>query len=219
MFLFPAVGAWISDGLLLYIYFSQKGSHGGGATNHTDSWGGGLGGELAIVCGNSGMAPCRRLLSIEMQSKPTTAEQRRNEDVISSFPGVPDEGIIWDETQDNSIYTTTLDDETGTSTAAPTNNTDGHADQHKTGISAATVESKTGYLSVLAIIRLVLLTLPLSYAAYSGTRVPCAIAQYLFQGISAMVVVSHMMAVLILDPGSLAVPGDTVDPTGWRKDP
>ncbi|KAL9181380.1 hypothetical protein ACHAXT_010185 [Thalassiosira profunda] len=207
MFLFPAIGAWISDGLVLYIHFSQKGSHGGGATNHTDSWGGGLGGELSVVCGNSGMAPCRRLQILETQSKPTTAEN------VVSFPGVPSE----DETQDNSIYTTT-DDEAGTSTTAPTNNTDGSADEHKTGISAATVESKTGYLSVLAIIRLVLLTFPLSYAAYSGTRVPCAIAQYLFQGISAMVVVSHMMAVLILDPGSLAVPGDTVDPTGWRKD-
>jgi len=88
---------------------------------------------------------------------------------------------------------------------------DNTSNNDKVGISASIIEANTRYLSILAIIRLILLTLPLSYAAYSGTRVPCVVVQYLFHGTSAMIVVSHMLAVLILS--SAVSPGDVLDPT------
>lgn len=220
MFLLPAIGAWISDGLIIYIYFSSKGGSGGHVTNNNNNDPGGL-----TVCGNL-MAPCRRLQALHEHegSKSTTLQHRRS--TLSSFPSLPGDDIDSNEVQDNTISspkgTLDYDHESQLSSLAPenespksANDTDGgRAENDKMGISAATVEQHTRYLSILAIIRLILLTFPLSYAAYSGTRVPCAIAQYIFLGLSAMIVVSHMLAVLILD-----VPGDTVDPTGGRGDP
>ncbi|KAL7454123.1 hypothetical protein ACHAWC_009304, partial [Mediolabrus comicus] len=87
-------------------------------------------------------------------------------------------------------------------------------DKQKIGISASSVESNTGYLAVLAIIRLLLLTFPLTYAAYLGTKVPCVVVQFLFHGITAMIVVSHMLAVLIVNPSSIDIPPDdgSLDP-------
>jgi len=80
------------------------------------------------------------------------------------------------------------------------------------GISADEVAAHTKYLAVLATIRLVLLSFPLSYAAYSGARVPCVIAQYIFHGVCGMVVVSHMLAVLVLNPTGFEDHGETVNP-------
>lgn len=80
------------------------------------------------------------------------------------------------------------------------------------GISADEVATHTKYLAVLATVRLILLTFPLSYAAYTGARVPCVIAQYIFHGVCGMVVLSHMLAVLVLNPSGFEDHGETVNP-------
>ncbi|KAL7541067.1 hypothetical protein ACHAXR_010602 [Thalassiosira sp. AJA248-18] len=212
MFLLPAIGAWISDGLVLYLYFSGRGGNG---TVTNDNEGGNF-----TLCGN-GILPCSGIVPAMEDGSPSPfhhvgiIEQKRNiayDDILDDTVG--DENNVFVSKHDSFAP---KDGDSEDSSFAPENessNIDNKTDEDKVGISASTIESKTRYLSILAIIRLILLTFPLSYAAYSGTRVPCVIAQYLFHGISSMIVVSHMLAVLIVDPTSLAAPGDTVDPFG-----
>jgi len=85
----------------------------------------------------------------------------------------------------------------------------GEEEETKQGISASYIENSTTYLSILAFIRLLLLTFPLASAAYFGTRVPCVIFHYAFEGTSAMAVLSHMLAVLVVDQSVNVVGGDT----------
>ncbi|KAL7548993.1 hypothetical protein ACHAWF_012261 [Thalassiosira exigua] len=209
MFLLPAIGAWISDGLILYIYFTDqktnKGSGPGGAVNNT------------VACGNA-LVPCRRIQALALDEPNLPRHDGNTEytrSILSSFPKLDERGDIEDSPffSNSSISSFApgrsqrkQDDDAAVSVAAPEINEPGNSD--KVGISASDIESHTEYLEILAIIRLILLSFPLSYAAYSGTRVPCVIAQYLFHGISSMVVVSHMLAVLILDGD------DTLNPNG-----
>lgn len=221
MFLLPAIGAWVSDGLILYIHFSNNGKD---ATTSTPNSGGGNN-NILITNGVTGCGDinthCRNLGATHLQHE--NYDMRYNNisnRTLQSFPDVPhhvrtnDDNVIAgtmynDElTQQDfvsSFTSNTLEDESD-------NNTPNKDDT--IGISATSIESNTGYLAILATIRLLVLTVPLSYAAYFGTRVPCVVCHFIFEGISAMLVVSHMLAVLIVDPGSLAVSGDTTNPTG-----
>lgn len=240
MFLLPAIGAWISDGLVLYIYFSDKS---GNATSTGNSNGGG-GRSLNNFewCGNNG--PCRRIQElISPFPNHVDGSSARREPIISAFPYLPNEqrvlgsdvegGISLSSAKPHHKHKHTNDEDSsfapqeesskaehGASTpGGSSSNGNNGSGNDKVGISASAIESKTTYLSVLAFIRLILLTFPLSYAAYSGTRVPCVVVQFLFHGISSMVVVSHMLAVLIIeDPmGDMPMPGDDgsgVDPSG-----
>jgi len=54
---------------------------------------------------------------------------------------------------------------------------------------------KTGYITTLAIIRLVVLCLPLSYSRFTGTRLKYALLYYIFHGISLAMVLLQMLAV------------------------
>eukprot|EP00584_Thalassiosira_punctigera_P016787 CAMPEP_0172560430 /NCGR_PEP_ID=MMETSP1067-20121228/88654_1 /TAXON_ID=265564 ORGANISM="Thalassiosira punctigera, Strain Tpunct2005C2" /NCGR_SAMPLE_ID=MMETSP1067 /ASSEMBLY_ACC=CAM_ASM_000444 /LENGTH=1363 /DNA_ID=CAMNT_0013350221 /DNA_START=178 /DNA_END=4266 /DNA_ORIENTATION=- len=210
MFLLPAIGAWISDGLILYLYFSGEGRH--GSVTKKNEGGGGL--NDFVVCGNDNIIGCRRIPALV--SPHSLFHNDRNSlqksHVISSFPKPPKDNDSQDEIQRgvHVFSTKPIEPEHKSLPFAPEDGSSKidkeNDDPDKVGISASTIESKTRYLSTLAIIRLILLTFPLSYAAYSGTRVPCVIAQYLFQGLSAMIVVSHMLAVLILT-------GTAIDPT------
>jgi len=188
MFLLPALGAWITDGLVLYIYFSNTGIN---STQISPGVNNNLNVDL-ILCGHG--SHCRQGFALD--------------DVLD------DQSL--EITDDKIIHRSVLQLTAAEDSTAPKNDSDdSQSNNRKMGISAATIEAETGYLAVLAIIRLLLLTFPLSYAAYYGTKVPCVIAQFLFHGISAMVVVSHMMAVLIVNPMSVDnMPGDdgTLDP-------
>jgi len=195
MFLLPALGAWITDGLVLYVYFSNKGGTNPGhptqlalGDNHNLN-------VSVIACGHGSRCSQGFALDgvLDEQSLDTADEKIRHESILQKYDIFPAED----------------------STTPKNDNDESHVNNRKVGISAETIESETGYLAVLAIIRLLLLTFPLSYAAYYGTKVPCVIAQYLFHGITAMVVVSHMMAVMIVNPMSVDnMPGDdgTLDP-------
>ena len=57
MFLLPAIGAWISDAFILYIYFSYGGSNG----NVLESNGGGWALNSFVVFGNTGMTQQPRI--------------------------------------------------------------------------------------------------------------------------------------------------------------
>ena len=154
MFLLPSIGAWVADGLVVYLYW---GSGGDGAADNTGST----------------PTPPRTLLRLAQ--------------VLGEYTS--------SEEQDASQPTTVAAN-----------------DDKLLGISANEVAAHTKYLAVLATIRLILLTFPLSYAAYSGARVPCVIVQYVFHGLCGMVVVSHMLAVLVLNPSGFEDHGDTVNP-------
>jgi hypothetical protein len=201
MFLLPALGAWITDGLVLYIYFSNKGA--ANPVNYT-----------------------------QQQISPGI-NHNLNVDIICAHGSHCRQGFALDDVLDNQNLESITDDTTihrgavqqedifaAENSSAPkndngNNNNDSNSNNQKMGISTATIESETGYLAVLAIIRLLLLTFPLSYAAYYGTKVPCVVVQFLFHGITAMVVVSHMLAVLIVNPSNIDdMPGDdgTLDP-------
>lgn len=187
MFLLPALGAWITDGLVLYIYFSNKGTTNpvnstqqisSGSINHNLN--------VDIICAHG--SHCRQGFALD--------------DVLD------DQNL--DITDDKIIHRGVLQQEdiifAAENSTAPENdsdNNDSYSNNQKMGISAATIESETGYLAVLAIIRLLLLTFPLSYAAYYGTKVPCVVVQFLFHGITAMVVVSHMLAVMIVSASNI----------------
>ncbi|KAL7509620.1 hypothetical protein ACHAXN_006556 [Cyclotella atomus] len=200
MFLLPAIGAWISDGLILYIYFTRRNSGTQRdvpvAVNSTHHF---------LDCAEYGAADCLRRRIREAQDDVFSITDLGR---TSSPFGILDEANLIQPGYDISQYKHLLSSDS----EAPedeSNNTDDHI-----GISAETIEASTGYLVILAVIRLTLLTLPLSYAAFYGTRVICVICHYIFEGVSAMVVVSHMMAVLILNPSSFSAKGDTADPVG-----
>lgn len=215
MFLLPAAGAWISDGLILYIYFS------GGSHRHDQQQ---QFSQLnyaydSIRCGQDVVHGCDRSpshassiiynntdvefymrnyspdgelhkLELEIDEDITTGlstiSSSQSEESLSSLS----ESI--DESSENIVSTEFID--------IPTTITDGSHDAPKLGsISATTFKTSTRYLSILAIIRLLLLMCPLSYAAYSGTRVPCAIMQYCFHGMCFITVLCHMLAVITLD--------------------
>ena len=185
---------------MLYIYFSNKGTV--NPVNSTQQISPGTNHNLnvdKILCGHG--SHCRQGFALD--------------DVLD------DQNV--DITDDEIIHRSILQQEdiifASENAMAPENDHDNndssHSNNHKMGISAATIESETGYLAVLAIIRLLLLSFPLSYAAYYGTKIPCVVVQFLFHGITAMVVVSHMLAVLIVNPSSIdEMPGGggTLDP-------
>lgn len=183
MFLLPALGAWITDGLVLYIYFSNKGTIDPN-NNSTHITPGGIYDNFttadALCGGHDDLSHCQKGFALDT-SDTNKKDIIQPEDLEQIFAGE--------------------------NAAVPKNESKSH-DNQKIGISASSVESNTGYLAVLAIIRLLLLTFPLSYAAYLGTKVPCVIVQFLFYGITAMVVVSHMLAVLIVNPSSIDIPPD-----------
>ncbi|KAL7472785.1 hypothetical protein ACHAXS_013146 [Conticribra weissflogii] len=281
MFLLPAIGAWISDGLILYIHFTHKtgtsndnspnDDNHGGNPNDPNVTGHGIQRGLAprvlpfvlyvprsAAVSGQDMILERRLepLSFENdrhsfhkfyddddddyvddESTKRTIRQRNDEakrlDEMSAY-----EELIFDENIDthgiryfagynsnNNKYYNSFDSQAQNeydssetsiiSSKAPQNDTEqnrqnqGEEQETKQGISASYVENSTTYLSILAFIRLILLTFPLASAAYFGTRVPCAIFHYVFEGTSAMVVLSHMLAVLVVDPSVNVVGGDT----------
>lgn len=198
MFLLPAIGSWISDGLILYIHFTRGGHPNTSgdvpiAVNSTHHF---------LDCTEFGTAGCLR-----RRLRATTASSSEIDKPVEFSLSV-DESIQFDtDTPQHLQFNVALN----TDAQAPKEN-DENNNEEPIGISAEAIESKTGYLAILAIIRLTLLTLPLSYAAFYGTRVICVICHYIFEGVSAMVVVSHMMAVLILNPSSFSAKGDTADP-------
>lgn len=198
MFLIPAIGAWISDGLILYIHFTRGHSDTTGdvpiSANSTHHF---------LDCTEFGAADClRRRAQASTFTGIDTREEisiALDEDLIHLGKDIP-QHLQFDVT-------------ISTDTKAPEGANETKNGEH-IGISAEAIESATGYLAILAIIRLTLLTLPLSYAAFYGTRVICVICHYIFEGVSAMVVISHMMAVLILNPSSFSAKGNTADPIG-----
>ena len=227
MFLFPAIGAGVSDTLILFLYFSHQGSNGGhknaatsindynivgidvinqttitglsrisNESNHSSIIFDEIGGGVQSIKKDANFLP----------SSPTESHDRKY-----------DENLLRME-QMNDDIPITIDESTGDNSnnqISNNNDTDTDNDEHhKIKISAATVESETVYLVILAIIRLVLLMLPLSYAAWSGTRVPCAVAQYIFHGISSFIVVCHMLAVLTLDDEDSSA-GSSSSSGGW----
>lgn len=195
MFLLPALGAWITDGLVLYVYFSNKGSTDPAVSTQLSPDNNTNLNVSAIACGHGSHCPQGFSLDdvLDDQSLDIT------DDKISHISILQQQDIF----------------PAADSTAPNDDNDESQEKNRKVGISAESIEAETGYLAVLAIIRLLLLTFPLSYAAYYGRKVPCVIAQYLFHGITAMVVVSHMMAVMIINPMSIDdMPADdgTLDP-------
>ncbi len=68
----------------------------------------------------------------------------------------------------------------------------------------------TTYMNVLAIIRLLLLLLPLAYHSYTGTAVKCSTFYSLFYAATLMVLFVHALAIIMLDPDSL----NSLLPTG-----
>ena len=220
MFLFPAIGAGVSDALILFLYFSHQGSNGGHnnvATSTTGGWA--LNDIVGINRTIKGLSRISNesnhssifyndiggvhIQNIILPSSPTSHDRDYDE-------------ILRIEQMNDDIATAAImknDESTDNSSSNQTaNNNDNENEHHKIKISSATVESETVYLAILAIIRLVLLMLPLSYAAWSGTRVPCAVVQYVFHGISSFIVVCHMLAVLTLDESASSMGGeDTID--------
>jgi hypothetical protein len=205
MFLLPAIGAWISDGLILYIHFTKGSSGTSGdhpvAVNLTSQF---------WDCTGFTAADCLRRRAQDVSTFANVVDTREDSFSNAVLNETLDDSINLDE--DATLYGISFDAITLSSDAdAPEEESD---DTEQVGISAERIESSTGYLVILAIIRLTLLSLPLSYAAFYGTRVICVICHYIFEGASAMVVVSHMMAVLILNPSSFSAKGDTANPIG-----
>lgn len=220
MFLLPAIGAWISDGLVLYIHFTRGGTDTNSDTTliHDD--------PIAYVnvkyhfldCAGYSAADCsRRRDQTQLIDVHNNVLHKVHE--ISFLDGALN---LNDDTANLDNISSTLHNNhplgstLNTKTNAPEEENEESTDE-LTGVTAEAIESSTGYLAILAIIRLTLLSLPLSYAAFYGTRVICVICHYIFEGLSAMVVVSHMMAVLILNPSTLSTAEDgtaTADPIG-----
>eukprot|EP00956_Cyclotella_meneghiniana_P034809 scaffold108363_cov22-Cyclotella_meneghiniana.AAC.2 len=203
MFLLPAIGAWISDGLILYIHFTRGGTDNDTTTtihdppippydvNATYRF---------LDCTSYGAADCLR-------RRRGRAQQQQMIDLHNNI-----HEISYNDTFITLHNNHTLDDltpTTETKTNAPKEPSGDDNEDELTAVTAESIESSTGYLAILAIIRLTLLSLPLSYAAFYGTRVICVICHYVFEGGSAMVVIGHMMAVLILNP----IPQNNIDGT------
>ena len=200
MFLIPALGAWITDGLVLYVYFSSNGAANGNGLTSTQISISNSSLNADIVSCN--ISDCRRELALDNVLHEHIFEvEEGNKKLIHRSALQQDDYFAAD-------YST-----------MPKNDTDDSQTHDgtpkKIGISAEKIESETGYLAVLAVLRLLLLTFPLSYAAFYGTKVPCVVVQFLFHGASALTVVSHMMAVLIIGPlseqNSLGQDTDTLD--------
>jgi len=217
MFLLPALGAWLSDSLILYIYFTNKGSSSGSNNGNITLYD-----AARIPCehnnfDNNSSIPCR--------FQDSSFESKTNNNVIATFPNDIDDFIpaVQDNKQPGfTAYQYDIEianDEDSSNSTKQIENDNNSSNEHKVSIPLSTIESKTGYVVILAIIRLLLLTFPLSYAAYKGTRVPCVIIQFLFQGTSLMIIISHMLAVLILDPMSDASQGDISDGSSDPFDP
>ncbi|KAL3779168.1 hypothetical protein HJC23_002019 [Cyclotella cryptica] len=210
MFLLPAIGAWVSDGIILYIHFVK----GGSSTSQPVAF------DLEknnydLYCGSFGTTNCRRLKTIEgLFSNFSDIEEVSD---VSSFPVA-----VLNETVGDSILfgSDNVEDESSSSVVLSSDSDEPQQDRSPSdknesiGISVVAIESSTGYLALLAIVRLVLLSLPLSYAAFYGTRVICLVGHYIFEGGSAMVVVGHMMAILILNPSSFSIKSNAADPVG-----
>jgi hypothetical protein len=225
MFLLPGIGAWISDALILYIYFTHGDINGNVPKSNASGWAS----TGFVVIGNDeshspfdneiGDSHVRNSVS----SPPNSLHQGNligieiKEDIaVSSTESSSSEQHLLsldNESKDElpanntSYYLLALYNES--KDEPPYNNT---SIKDKVKLSAATVESKTGYIAVLAIVRMVLLTFPLSYAAWSGTRVPCVVVQYMFHAISALIVICHMLAVLTLDQTGVVEQGNSLDP-------
>ena len=213
MFLLPAIGAWISDGLILYIYFSGDSHH--QQLRHSDLVqfynGSGVHGSIRYgqddIDGFYTISSSHVSSSTLYNSSDVDFFKRKN----SPIENIHELGIDDDIRANLSSLFTYNDDslekisknneliDIATSSSNSSTTTTNHDALKLGSISATTLKSSTRYLFVLAIIRLVLLTFPLSYAAYSGTRVPCAIVQYLFHGTCFLVVIGHMFAVITLD--------------------
>ena len=207
MFLLPAIGAGISDALILYLYFSLGGNNGNVHKNNGGGWA-----LNSFGVFGTGMTQTHPIPDESHSPFDNEIGDRHIRNILSSSPNVPIQG--------NEIGIELKVDLFEQGNETKDESTDNDTSNHdKVKISAATVESKTGYLAVLAIIRLALLTFPLTYAAWSGTRVPCVVVQYVFHVISSLIVVCHMLAVLTLDTTGVAVPGNTLDPAGGTKDP
>ena len=227
MFLLPAIGAWISDGLILYLYFTDnRAGHSSNITHHKN----GASLNDFVMCGN-GLIPCLPHYSVPSHDDIGNGNKRGRTLLISplssttSSIGSEDNTDVTDDIIIKSTYDYSTRTDESSSQFAPESkssktihneNDEPIDDDNKVSIPLSTIENKTGYLAILALIRIILLTFPLSYAAYSGTRVPCVIVQFIFQGISSMIVVSHMLAVLILDPVGMQVSpdGNPFDPSG-----
>jgi hypothetical protein len=219
MFLLPAIGAWISDGLILYIYFSGGKQHQHATISLYNYGGGDTLGSMAIYdslgCGRGHIDGCDmsksssahssdmeyfkrndstigNLYELEIDEEITDLSASPSEESSSSFESKDESLEKIANNQLIDIPTTTIDGSDNDSTTNQDAQTLG-------SISSNTLNSTTRYLSILAIIRLLLLTFPLSYAAYSGTRVPCAIVQYIFHGMCFLIVLGHMLAVTTLD--------------------
>ena len=171
MFLLPALGAWITDGLVLYLYFSA--ARGVGEAPRA-----GGGGAAVAARGGRGVVPPSHGRVPTPPALPPPFLRRRGSargELPRPSPRAGGDGAGGG---------------VAASAAAPLP-ADGPAAREDGGLAAAAaIESHVGYLPVLAGVRLALLTFPLNYAAYTGTRVPCATAQHAFHGASALVVVS-----------------------------
>lgn len=216
MFLLPAIGAWISDGLILYIHFF-KGGTGISRAGHVPVSFDVVQNNYDLYCGSFGTTNCRHRKTIEGFLSNFSDINEVSD--VSSLPvsilnETVDESIFFghDIAEDDTIHFVVL-----SSDSDEPRDEKSDADKHESiGISVVAIESTTGYLAALAIIRLTLLSLPLSYAAFYGTRVICLIGHYIFEGGSAMIVVGHMMAILILNPSSFSVKSNAADPIGDR---
>src|SRR5210317_2045959 len=155
MFLLPALGAWITDGLVLYIFFSNKGTVDPN-NNSTHITPGGINDNFTtadVLCGGrDDLSHCQKQKGFALDNALKNGQSLH---VVSDT--IDNKDIIQPEDLEQ-IFA-------GENAAVPTNedkDSKSH-DNQKIGISASSVESNTGYLAVLAIIRLLLLTFPLSY--------------------------------------------------------
>ncbi|KAG7354265.1 phosphatidylinositol 3- and 4-kinase [Nitzschia inconspicua] len=77
-----------------------------------------------------------------------------------------------------------------------------HPPQHDDDTSRRVFQSR--YLYPLAVIRILLLLIPLPYHSYHGKALRCSVLYQLFYGMTLIVVVFHALSLIMIDPSSLS---------------
>ena len=215
MFLLPALGAGISDSFILYLHFTRNVNTTTTTTYHVP----------AVDPDGNFTNDCFRKNADCWQNVPVKElANELKQDIESVFDTADwnNAQILYKDLDSNTIiYPQDLLDtkdrihdhhRISTTSHAPQPPSNNDNNPSKLQITAQSIESHTFYLTILAILRLLFLALPFSYAAYSGNRVSYIGFHILHTSFSGLFVLGHMMAVIIVNPTMMEERGDTVNP-------
>ena len=82
-----------------------------------------------------------------------------------------------------------------------------------------TVIYKVGYLTVLAWMRIVALTMPLLFHSYTGTALPCLPVFVGWYVVTLAVILSHLLALCLVVPESLQALVPEPEGAGGNREP